>query len=107
MIRHDREADLERFENEPYHGYFINRDRKNLAYTIMATGDDIVLEGGELDGGLGRTFLFSSPRTCGAGVQLGDKNHDNAGKITTSRDLILVDMWEIYMIILMLSTLFP
>ena len=101
MIRHDREADLERFENEPYHGYFINRDRKNLAYTIMATGDGIVLEGGELDGGLGRTFLFSSPRTCGAGVQLGDKNHDNAGKITTSRDLILVDIWEIYMIILL------
>ena len=55
----------------------------------MATGDDIVLEDGTLDGGLGRLFLFSSPRTCGSGVKLGDKDNDNSRKITASRDLIL------------------
>ena len=89
MIRHDREADLERFRNSPHHGFFINRNRQNLAYTVMATGDDIVLEGGELDGGLGRTFLFSSLGTCGAGIKLGDSNNDNALKIINSRDIIL------------------
>ena len=89
MIRHDREADLERFRNSPHHGFFINRNRQNLAYTVMATGDDIVLEDGELDGGLGRTFLFSSLGTCGAGIKLGDSNNDNALKIINSRDLIL------------------
>ena len=87
IIRHDREADLPSFRNVPHHGYFINRDGTNLAYTIMATGDDIVLENGERDGGLGRTLLFSSPRTCGAGVILGNTNHDNSRKITVSRDL--------------------
>ena len=46
-IRHDREADLESFRNVPHHGYFINRDIESLQYTIMATGDDIVLENGE------------------------------------------------------------
>ena len=55
----------------------------------MATGDDIVLEDGTLDGGLGRLFLFSSPRTCGNGIKLGDKDNDNSRKITASRDLIL------------------
>ena len=89
MIRHDRESDLPRFRNVPHHGFFINRDRANLAYTIMATGDNVVLESGERDGGLGRTFLFSSPGTCGAGVKLGNLNNDNSRKITTSRDLIL------------------
>ena len=87
IIRHDREADLQSFRNVPHHGYFINRDINNLAYTIMAAGDDIVLEDGEVDGGLGRTFLFSSPRTCGAGVRLGNINNDNSRKITATRDL--------------------
>ena len=87
IIRHDREADLQSFRNVPHHGYFINRDINNLAYTIMAAGDDIVLEDGERDGGLGRTLLFSSPRTCGAGVKLGNINNDNSKKITVSRDL--------------------
>ena len=87
IIRHDREADLPRFRNVPHHGFFINRDIRNLAYTIMAAGDDIVLEDGERDGGLGRTLLFSSPRTCGAGVKLGNINNDNSRKITVSRDL--------------------
>ena len=53
----------------------------------MATGDNIVLENGELDGGLGRTFLFSSSGTCGAGVKLGNINNDNTRKITATRDL--------------------
>ena len=53
----------------------------------MAVGDNIVLEDGEVDGGLGRTFLFSSPRTCGAGVRLGNINNDNTRKITATRDL--------------------
>ena len=53
----------------------------------MAVGDNIVLEDGEVDGGLGRTFLFSSPRTCGAGVRLGNINNDNSRKITATRDL--------------------
>ena len=88
VIRHDREADLERFRNVPHHGFFINRDIENLAYTIMATGDDIVLENGELDRGLGRTFLFSSTSTCGDGVILGDMNNDNSRKIIKSRDHI-------------------
>ena len=89
VIRHDREADLESFRNVPHHGYFINRDIDMLAYTIMATGDDIVLENGELDRGLGRTFLFSSTSTCGDGVVLGDMNNDNSRKIINSRDYIL------------------
>ena len=53
----------------------------------MATGDNVVLESGERDGGLGRTLLFSSPRTCGAGVKLGNINNDNTRKITATRDL--------------------
>ena len=89
VIRHDRDGDLERFGNEPHHGFFINTDRQNLLYTIMAAGDNIELEDGELDLGLGRTFLFSSPRTCGDGIMLGDINHDNSQKIINSRDLIL------------------
>ena len=92
MIRHDRDADLERFANDPssvHHGFFVNTDKTNLAYTMMATGDDIVLEDGTTDGGLGRLFLFSSPRTCGNGIKLGDKYHDNSRIITASRDLIL------------------
>ena len=88
VIRHDREADLDTFRNSPHHGFFINRDLKNLKYTIMATGDDIVLENGELDQGLGRTFLFSSPSTCGDGVIVGDRNNDNSRKILKSRDHI-------------------
>ena len=79
---------MPRFRNVPFHGFFINRDITNLAYTVMATGDNVVLESGERDGGAGRTFLFSSPGTCGAGVKLGNINNDNSRKITTSRDLI-------------------
>ena len=89
LIRHDRDADLERFRNEPHHGFFINTDRRNLSYTIMAAGDNIELENGELDGGRGRTFLFSSPGQCGDGLILGDSNNDNSRKIIHSRDLIL------------------
>ena len=89
MLRHDREADLPRFRNVPFHGFFINRDITNLAYTVMATGDDVVLESGERDGGEGRAFLFSSPGTCGAGLRLGNSNNDNSRKITESRDLTL------------------
>ena len=89
LFRHDREADLPRFRNVPFHGFFINRDITNLAYTIMATGDNVVLENGEIDGGEGRAFLFSSPGTCGAGLRLGNINNDNSRKITTSRDQIL------------------
>ena len=88
VIRHDREADLDIFRNSPHHGFFINRDLNNLKYTIMATGDDIVLENGELDRGLGRTFLFSSPSTCGDGVIVGDRDNDNSRKILKSRDHI-------------------
>ena len=87
FIRHDRDADLARFEDSPQHGYFINQDKGNLSYTIMATGDNIELENGKLDGGLGRVFYFSSSRMQN-GLVLGDKNNDNARKITTSRDLI-------------------
>ena len=79
---------MPRFRNVPFHGFFINRDLTNLAYTVMATGDNIVLESGERDGGEGRIFLFSSPGTCGAGVKLGNLNNDNSRKITISRDLI-------------------
>ena len=53
----------------------------------MATGDDIELEGGKLDRGLGRIFFFSSPRKQN-GLTLGNSNNDNSRKITTSRDLI-------------------
>ena len=72
----------------------------------MGTGDDIVLEGGELDGGLGRTFVFSSPDTCGAGVKLGNTNNDNSRKITESRDLSLIfgSCLRIYIILHSLST---
>ena len=55
----------------------------------MATGDNVVLESGERDGGEGRAFLFSSPGTCGAGLRLGNSNNDNSRKITESRDLTL------------------
>ena len=86
-IRHDRDGDLRKFENVPNHGYFINSERQNLSYTIMATGDDIELEDGRLDGGLGRIFYFSAPRQQ-YGITLGDRENDNARLITTSRDLV-------------------
>ena len=87
MIRHDRDGDLTSFDDKPHHGFFINTDRQNLSYTIMATGDAIELEDGQLDGGLGRINLFSSPRgRCG--LTLGNINNDNSRKMTTSRDLI-------------------
>ena len=87
IVRHDRDADLVRFEGNPHHGYFINQDRRNLSYTIMATGDNIESEDGELDGGLGRVFYFSSPQLKN-GLVMGDSNNDNARKITISRDHI-------------------
>ena len=87
ISRHDRDADLVRFEGNPYHGYFINTDRQNLSYTIMATGDDIESEDGKLDRGLGRVFYFSSPQLQN-GLVVGDNNNDNAQKITISRDHI-------------------
>ena len=62
-------------------------DIRNLSYTIMATGDDLNLEDGRLDRGLGRIFYFSSPQTKN-GLVLGNNNNDNAGKIRTSRDVI-------------------
>ena len=103
MFRHDRASDLARFRNVPHHGFFINRDITDLAYTIMATGDNIVLENGERDGGLGRTLLFSSPRTCGAGVILGNTNNDNSRKITVSRDLSQI-FWSCIRIYIILPT---
>ena len=87
VIRHDRDADLVSFDNDPHHGYFVTEDIRNLAYTIMATGDDLNLEDGRLDRGLGRIFYFSSPQTKN-GLVLGNNNNDNAGKIRTSRDVI-------------------
>ena len=87
ILRHDRDADLVRFEGNPHHGYFINQDRRNLSYTIMATGDDVELEDGRLDRGLGRVFYFSSPQLQN-GLVLGNNNNDNARKITHSRDVI-------------------
>ena len=86
--RHDRDGDLEKFDNAPQHGYFVNQAVQNLSYTIMATGDDIELEDGTSDRGLGRVFYFSSPRPRN-GTVMGDSNNDNARKITLSRDLIL------------------
>ena len=86
-LRHDRDGDLERFDNSPYHGYFINQEITNLSYTIMATGDNIQLEDGRLDRGLGRIFYFSAPRQQ-YGITLGDRENDNARLITTSRDLV-------------------
>ena len=74
VIRHD-------------HGYFIMEDRNYLSYTIMATGDDVELEDGRLDRGLGRVFYFSSPQLQN-GLVLGNNNNDNARKITHSRDVI-------------------
>ena len=89
VIRHDRDADLVRFEDNPHHGYFIEQGRNKLQlYTIMATGDDIELENGRLDRGLGRVLYFSSPRLLN-GLVIGDNSNDNARKITISRDLIL------------------
>lgn len=85
VFRHDREADLVRFEDDPHHGYFIKKNGNDIKYTIMATGDDIELEDGKSDRGLGRVFYFSSPQTRN-GLVLGDSNHDNARKITMSRD---------------------
>ena len=87
VIRHDRDADLVSFDNDPHHGYFIIEDIQNVSYTIMATGDDITLEDGRLDRGLGRIFYFSSPQIQN-GLVLGNKNNDNAGKIRISRDEI-------------------
>ena len=88
IIRHDREADLEKFDDSPHHGYFINQGSQNLSlsYTIMATGDDELLEDGGLDRGLGRIFYFSSPRQQ-YNITLGDRENDNARLITDSRDL--------------------
>ena len=53
----------------------------------MATGDDVELEDGRLDRGLGRVFYFSSPQLQN-GLVLGNNNNDNARKITHSRDVI-------------------
>ena len=76
------------FEEYPHHGYFVKEDKKELQYTIMATGDDVELEDGNSDRGLGRIFYFSSPRLQN-GFVLGDSNNDNAHKITISRDIII------------------
>ena len=76
------------FEEYPHHGYFLKEDKKELQYTIMATGDDVELEDGNSDRGLGRIFYFSSPRLQN-GLVLGDSNNDNAHKITISRDIII------------------
>jgi len=82
--RHDRDGDLASFQNIPHHGFFINTDRQNLSYTVMATGDAIELGDGQLDRGLGRINLFSSPQgRCG--LTLGNINNDNSRKMTTSR----------------------
>ena len=76
------------FEDYPHHGYFVEDNITKLAYTIMATGDDVELEDGNSDRGLGRIFYFSSPRLQ-KGLVLGDSNNDNAHKITISRDIII------------------
>ena len=53
----------------------------------MANGDDIVLENGRKDAGLGRIFYFSAPREA-YGLTLGNKENDNTAFVTASRDLI-------------------
>ena len=73
------------FEDYPHHGYFVEEDVTKLAYTIMAAGDNVELEDGQSDNGLGRIFYFSSPQLQN-GLTLGDSNNDNAHKITISRD---------------------
>ena len=87
IIRHDRDGDSDRFKNAPQHGFFINSDRQNLTYTIMATGDDVELEDGRLDRGLGRISYFSAPREQ-YGRTLGNSKNDNTRIITTSRDTV-------------------
>ena len=88
VTRHDREADVELFDNSPHHGFFIQEERRNLAYTIMATGDDVPLEDGRLDKGLGRVSYFSAPRQQ-YNITLGDQENDNSRLITDSRDVVL------------------
>ena len=78
---------MEKFDNAPQHGYFVNQEIQNLSYTIMATGDDIELEDGRLDGGLGRIFYFSAPRQQ-YGITLGNRENDNSQLITSSRDIV-------------------
>ena len=86
-IRHDRDGDSQKFDNASQHGYFVNQERNNLSYTIMATGDVIELEDGRLDRGLGRIFYFSAPRQQ-YGITLGNNENDNSQMITISRDFV-------------------
>ena len=88
VTRHDRDGDVQIFDNYPHHGFFINQESQNLAYTIMATGDDEPLEDGRLDKGLGRVFYFSAPRQQ-YNITLGDQENDNTRLITDSRDVVL------------------
>ena len=84
-VRHDRAGDLDEFENSPHHGFFVNSDPRDLTYTVMAAGDDILLENGRADRGLGRIFYFSAPRVQ-YNRTLGNSENDNTAKMLASRD---------------------
>ena len=51
----------------------------------MAAGDDILLENGHADRGLGRIFYFSAPRVQ-YNRTLGNSENDNTAKMLASRD---------------------
>ena len=100
ILRHDRDAPGEmRFINNTEHGYFIDpipvqqldQTRPTYRYTIMATGDDICLDGtpedcSKFDDGDGRLQYFSVPGTQ-YGTTLGTPLDHNAFEITKSRNL--------------------
>ena len=67
------------------HGFFVNSDPRDLTYTVMAAGDDILLENGRADRGLGRIFYFSAPRVQ-YNRTLGNSENDNTAKMLASRD---------------------
>ena len=93
--RHDRPGDNPRFVNTPEHGFFINPDTSNLTYTIMATGDDELLDDGP-DNGRGRLYYFSAPPELQTpyNVTIGSKNDDNTFKITKSRNIYFNDQMD-------------
>ena len=83
-FRHDRPADAPEFAADPGHGFFINRDPSQFQYTIMATGDNQIINGVK-DDGLGRWPYFSAPRRQ-YNRRIGTRRDDNTAKIVKSRD---------------------